>query len=602
MLSTHTIVYYECNADFCLPSKHWTAKQVAEMFAPSQESYDAVTVWLKSSGIAPERIQKSQSMGWVTFEATVDEAENLLKTEYHLHRHQTGKPHVATDDYYIPEHIAPHVDFITPTVHFDTKMGMAKELQKRDLNGEVVEKRAPMSTAAAGTPVQTKAAVKDITNPNNGFNPKKGSDININNIITELENCNQFIVPDCLRALYLFPPNIAANPKNSYGIVEYTPESYLQGDLNLFFANFSMNQKQKTPTTDLIDGATVQTAEQGFEYNGESDLDLEYAMTLVNPQPVTLYQAGDLVEGASFNNFLDAIDGSYCTFEGGDDPTQDAVYPDPFPGGYTGPENCGGFAATKVISTSYGYNEADLTAAYEMRQCQEYMKLGLQGTTILYSSGDYGVAGNGGQCIAANGSYNDGTSGRFNPSFPGTCPYVTSVGATQIKPGASVTAPEEACETVIFSGGGFSNVFPMPSYQSAAVKAFFANHPPPYTSAQYNNSMMTRGFPDISANGANYVVAIDGTFSLVYGTSASSPVVGSILTLVNEARLTIGKSSIGFINPTLYANPGILNDITSGGNQGCGTPGFTAVQGWDPVTGLGTPNFPKLVAKFLTLP
>ena len=325
-------------------------------------------------------------------------------------------------------------------------------------------------------------------------------------------------------------------------------------------------------------------------------------MTLVNPQPVTLYQVGDEVEGASFNNFLDAIDGSYCTTAGGDDPTQDAVYPDPFPGGYKGPENCGGFAATKVISTSYGYNEADLTAAYEVRQCNEYMKLGLQGTTILYSSGDNGVAGNGGQCIGPDGMYNDGSSGMFNPGFPSTCPYVTSVGATQIVPGASVTAPEEACETVIFSGGGFSNVFSLPSYQSAAVKSFFANNVLTYTAAQYNNTQKSRGFPDISANGANYVTAIDGNFTLVYGTSASSPVVGSILTLVNEARLAIGKSSIGFVNPTLYANPGILNDITSGGNQGCGTPGFTAVKGWDPVTGLGTPNFPKILAKFLSLP
>ena len=325
-------------------------------------------------------------------------------------------------------------------------------------------------------------------------------------------------------------------------------------------------------------------------------------MTLVNPQPVTLYQVGDTVEGASFNNFLDSIDGSYCSFQGGDDPTQDGVYPDPLPGGYKGPENCGGFAATKVISTSYGYNEADLTAVYEQRQCAEYMKLGLQGTTILYSSGDYGVAGNGGQCIAPDGTYNDGTSGRFNPSFPATCPYVTAVGATQIVPGASVTAPEEACETVIFSGGGFSNVFPLPAYQSAAVKGFFAAHPPPYTAAQYNNSQATRGYPDISANGANYVVAIDGTFSLVYGTSASSPTVGSILTLVNSARLAIGKSSIGFINPTLYANPGILFDITAGGKHGGGTPGFTSGAGWDPVTGLGTPNFPKILAKYLSLP
>jgi len=96
--------------------------------------------------------------------------------------------------------------------------------------------------------------------------------------------------------------------------------------------------------------------------------------------------------------------------------------------------------------------------------------------------------------------------------------------------------------------------------------------------------MTTRGFPDVSANGANYVIAIDGTFSLVYGTSASSPTFGSIVTLLNQARLDVGKKSVGFLNPTLYAHPGVLNDITTGGNQGCGTPGFTATTGWDPVS------------------
>ena len=50
---------------------------------------------------------------------------------------------------------------------------------------------------------------------------------------------------------------------------------------------------------------------------------------------------------------------------------------------------------------------------------------------------------------------------------------------------------------------------------------------------------------------ANYVTAIDGTFFLVYGTSASSPVVGSIITLINDARLFEGKSPVGFINPVL---------------------------------------------------
>lgn len=190
----------------------------------------------------------------------------------------------------------------------------------------------------------------------------------------------------------------------------------------------------------------------------------------------------------------------------------------------------------------------------------------------------------------------------FNPSFPGTCPYVTSVGATQIVPGASVTAPEEACETVIYSGGGFSNVFGLPAYQTNAVKSYFANHPPPYGADRYNNTQKSRGLPDISANGANYIVAVDGKFSLVYGTSASSPTVGAIITLINEARYNLGKGSVGFLNPTLYANPSALNDITMGGNQGCGTPGFQAVSGWDPVTGLGTPNFPRLLLTYLSLP
>ena len=181
-------------------------------------------------------------------------------------------------------------------------------------------------------------------------------------------------------------------------------------------------------------------------------------------------------------------------------------------------------------------------------------------------------------------------------------PDITSIGATQVKYGSNITEPEEAAETIIYSGGGFSNVFSLPSYQESAVKTYFAGHKPSYGSDRYNTSEQSRGFPDISANGVRYVVAVDGAFEYIFGTSASTPVVGGILTLINAARMDIGKSSIGFINPTIYAYPWMFNDITSGGNKGCGTPGFTAVSGWDPVTGLGTPNFPKMLATFLALP
>lgn len=58
-----------------------------------------------------------------------------------------------------------------------------------------------------------------------------------------------------------------------------------------------------------------------------------------------------------------------------------------------------------VVSVSYGQDEASVTAAYAQRQCAEYAKLGMMGTTVLYSSGDDGVAGNGGDCLDTRGSH-----------------------------------------------------------------------------------------------------------------------------------------------------------------------------------------------------
>jgi len=353
----------------------------------------------------------------------------------------------------------------------------------------------------------------------------------------------------------------------------------------------------------LIDGAVVQTTNQSFNFNGESDLDLQYGFALTNPQPIHLLQTGDIVEGASFDNWLDAVDGTFCTFEGGDDPTQDGIYPDPLKGGFKGPESCGIIPPPHTISISYGQDESGVTVAYANRQCAEYAKLGLVGTSVFYSSGDDGVAGNGGVCLnAQHQPVDNGTV--FNPSFPGGCPFLTSVGATQILSGNTVNDPESACEEVIFSGGGFSNIFPIPSYQKNAVTGFLKNHPPPFTNGQFNNSGTVRAFPDLSANGAFYVVGVDGELELVFGTSCSAPVTASMFTMINDARLAAGKRTVGFINPAIYSDAfkDAFNDITIGGNQGCNSPGFTSTTGWDPVTGVGTPNFGKLLKLFLAMP
>lgn len=581
--------------------KHWSAKEIANTFKPSNETLNAVLTWLVRAGISLQRIKKSQSLGWLEFNSTVNEAQNLLKTEYFKFKHTSGAPHVGCTAYHIPENVGKHIDFITPTVHFDIKTTQPKQEYAR---------KSPVKngTSAIGSPVKPDVG-KTIGAPDSPSLPKQGTQIdNTTNIIDGLKTCDTFITPDCLRALYGIPVPTTANPANTFGIVEYTPQIYIQEDLDLFFSNYSKNQKQRTPILNSINGGIAGNRTQGFFLNAESNLDLEYSMTLVNPQPVQLFQVGDFIEGGSFNDFLDAVDASYCTFDGGDDPVQDGQYPSSR-GGYEGPKNCGGFAATKVISSSYAYNEADLTARYETRQCAEYAKLGLAGSTFLYAAGDYGVSGNLFKCIEPlNKTLNAGDNGIFNPSFPASCPFVTAVGATQLKANRTVqlnstfTSPEVAAETRVESGGGFSNVFGLPAYQAAAVKNWFATAKPPYGAERFNNSQQTRGYPDIAANGIGYIAAIDDKFGLVYGTSASTPTVASVFVLINQARLDAGKSSIGFVNPVLYANPEALNDVISGQNPGCGTQGFSAQAGWDPITGLGTPNFPRLLAAFLALP
>lgn len=105
-----------------------------------------------------------------------------------------------------------------------------------------------------------------------------------------------------------------------------------------------------------------------------------------------------------------------------------------------------------------------------------------------------------------------------------------------------------------------------------------------------------RAYPDIASQGLYFAYFWNGTEGVISGTSASTPLTSGILSLVNDALAASGKRPLGFLNPWLYSiGYKGLNDITQGSAVGCGVDGFPAVKGWDPVTGLGTPDFPKLV-------
>ena len=138
-----------------------------------------------------------------------------------------------------------------------------------------------------------------------------------------------------------------------------------------------------------------------------------------------------------------------------------------------------------MISASYGEAEADLPLNYTKRQCNEFMKLGLQGHSILFAAGDYGVASFSGDGDANGCQGPENTI--FNPQYPGNCPYITSVGGTMLYGDQTVFDRESVMDVDLggtaanfSSSGGFSNYFPQPAYQQAAVAKYFEISDPPY--------------------------------------------------------------------------------------------------------------------------
>ncbi|KAL2062257.1 hypothetical protein VTL71DRAFT_6523 [Oculimacula yallundae] len=560
--------------------QHWSKDRISEVFSPSEASTEAVKSWLIASGIDADQITRSRDGGWLKFPIELSHAEKLLKAKYQIYTDsQTGDHQLACESYSIPQSVRAHIDFIMPTVHL--------------------------------TPRKSKHARSVASSHDLSLEPVKTSDLGVSDDRIknkDLTVCDSLTTPDCLRALYKMPEGKTANPKNTYGILELSPETYNQDGLNVFFKNFTRPLVGRPPKLESIDGGSRPPPGPPSISSSwvEGNLDLSYSMSLVYPQNVTLYQIGDNYIGGSFELFLDAVDGSYCTYLGGDDPAHNPQYPDPTPGGYNQTKMCGGAKPPTVVSISYDGDEANFTPFYTNRMCNEYMMLGLQGMSILFASADYGVAG-------WQGCLDPATTGTlFSPAFPASCPYVTSVGATQIPVGSSVLDPniEVAIDFPIVSSGGFSNQFPMPRYQEQAVLDWFKKHPTGYGKGIFNDSMKARGGPDVAALGRNFIIGVgknlpyvpEDTYHLVGGTSASAPVFGSVLTLINEARLNAGKTPVGFVNPVLYGHPEIMNDITKGSNPGCGTGGFNATTGWDPVTGLGSPNFQKMLKLYMSLP
>ena len=431
------------------------------------------------------------------------------------------------------------------------------------------------------------------------------------------------MTPACIRALYGIPNGSSAKvPLHNLGVYE-TGGAYAQADLDQYFAAFAPNVPAGThPRLASVNGAAAPANQQNSQ--AESVLDLDILFSLTYPQPITLYQVAN--PGVSvtpsqahqeitfLTPFLDAIDGAFCT-------SADV----------SSGLDCGTHNLTKVLSASYISPELGFGQPAQTRTCNEIMKLGLQGHTVLFASGDFGVAGipktssgyNG--CVSPQLHANGPESGAvFNPGFPGNCPYVLSVGGTQLSSNPTLNQPETAMNIAgnlngFSSGGGFANYFPQPKYQQVAADRYLHEHAPAYPSYVYNGHDVAsgrsnigsngglynragRGFPDVSASAADFPSFIRGQEARYLGTSLSTPIWASIIALINTERAQVGKAPVGFVHPVLYQHSEVFTDITSGSNAGCGTQGFSAAPGWDPVTGLGTPKYRAMLRLFLSLP
>jgi len=243
-----------------------------------------------------------------------------------------------------------------------------------------------------------------------------------------------------------------------------------------------------------------------------------------------------------------------------------------------------------IVSQSWGASEVTLRDAAGQQEIHKwdtfFQKATTQhGTTFLSSSGDNGAT-----------DYIDLQATKLSPtattSFPADEPWVTSVGGTSMIRNGTTIQEKVWNSNGGGSGGGFSDFFTAPAFQKAlpaSVQSLLKNR---------------RGVPDVAGDAdplTGMAFYQDGTWALTGGTSASAPLWAGLIAIANQ----MAGHPLGFINPGLYKLSQSSNytqdfhDITNGNNsvnyKGVTVPGYSAVPGWDPTTGLGTPNAEKLL-------
>jgi kumamolisin len=341
--------------------------------------------------------------------------------------------------------------------------------------------------------------------------------------------------PTQIARLYDFPGS-ATGAGETIGIIELGG-GYQQTDLTNYFQQLGVSPVPQV-TAVSVDGAQNSPGGDPSGADGEVELDIEVAGAIAPGAKQKVFFGPNSDQG-----FIDAV--------------TSAVHD----------------ADVTLISVSWGQAESNFTDQSLTAFNQAFQEAGAMGKTVFVAAGD-------------NGSSDGQNDGKNHVDFPSSSPYAVACGGTTLRASPSAISSEvvwnEEAQGEGSTGGGVSDHFAKPDYQSQA------NVPPP------QGQTGGRGVPDVAGDAdpvTGYNVLIDGTSTIIGGTSAVAPLYAGLFALINELLVRQGKPRAGYVHPALYQNPQAFRDITSGNNGA-----FSAGTGWDATTGLGSPNGAEILA------
>lgn len=223
-----------------------------------------------------------------------------------------------------------------------------------------------------------------------------------------------------------------------------------------------------------------------------------------------------------------------------------------------------------VISISWGGAESTWTAQAMTAMDEAFQAAVALGITVCIAAGD--------------GGSSDGLAAGDHVDFPASSPHVLACGGTRLEADQSRISSETVWNDGSSggaTGGGISSFFAVPIWQNGLAAL---------TTAGETVALAMRGVPDVAGNAdpeTGYAVRVDGTDSVIGGTSAVAPLWAGLIARINAGA---GRPA-GFLNALIYPHPADCRDVVAGNNGG-----YAARAGWDACTGLGSPNGAALAA------